>query len=260
MESEMRLSGNTILITGGSAGIGLALAKKFVELGNKVLVTGRTESKLQKAKEEVPELETFVCDVSHPTAIQTLANQVRESHPGLNVLINNAGIFIARNITSAANDLDELVKEIDINFSGTVWTTSCFVDIIKKNKGTIMNVSSGLAFVPLQSAPIYCATKAALHSYSTSLRYQLAEYGVEVIELAPPAVKTDLTADLPEDGEFKMLTTAELVKSTIDGIKAGKKEIRPGQANQLKFMSRLAPGFIEDQIWKGSKFLLPKPD
>jgi uncharacterized oxidoreductase len=134
--------------------------------------------------------------------------------------------------------------------------TSAFIGILTTNKGTLINVSSALAFVPLPSAPIYSASKAAIHSYTQSLRFQLQETGVEVIELMPPAVKTDLTADLPEDS-LKLITTDELVKQSFAALKAGVLEIRPGQAKQLALMRRLAPNFINRQLWKAAKKLVP---
>ena len=132
-----------------------------------------------------------------------------------------------------------------------------FIDILKANKGTLINVSSGLAFVPMPSLPIYCASKAAVHSYTQSLRFQLEETGVEVIDLMPPAVKTEMTASLPEGDGFDIITTDELVKQSFTSLKAGTLEIRPGQSKQLAFMRRLAPDFINRQIWKASKKLVP---
>src|SRR4029078_4033944 len=131
-----------------------------------------------------------------------------------------------------------------------------FIDILTANKGTLINVSSALAFLPLPSAPIYSASKAAIHSYTQSLRFQLQEAGVEVIGLLPPAVKTDLTADLPE-GSLNLITTDELVKQSFAALKAGALEIRPGQAKTLAWMRRLAPDFINRQLWKASKKLVP---
>ncbi len=256
----MKLNGNTILITGGSAGIGLALAKEFVALGNRVLVTGRSAGRLEAARAEVPELETIQSDAADPAAVKQLAEQVAERCPAMNVLVNNAGVFIARNLTSPTKDLVALTSELDINLAGPIRTTSVLIDRLKANRGTIINVSSGLAFVPLQLSPIYCATKAALHSYTISLRQQLKDQGVEVIELMPPAVKTALTEDLPEDGDFKIITTEQLMKETFKGLRAGKHEIRPGQANQLHWMSRIAPGFINAQLEKGSKAMVPPPE
>lgn len=256
----MNLSGNTILITGGSAGIGLSLAKEFLRLGNKVIITGRNLGKLEAVRKETPELHVYQSDVSDANAIVTLAQQVKRDHPKLNVLINNAGIFEAINLTAPAKDMLKLTQEIDINLSGTIRTTSAFIDTLIKNKGVIMNVSSGLAYVPLMIAPIYCATKAGIHSYSVSLRFQLEEKGVEVIELMPPAVRTELTADMPEDGDFKLISTEELIKQTMKDLKAGKNEICPGQASQLRMMSRLVPGFINKQLAKGSKSMMPQPN
>jgi uncharacterized oxidoreductase len=135
--------------------------------------------------------------------------------------------------------------------------TSAFIDILTANRGTVINVSSALAFVPLPSAPIYSATKAAVHSYTQSLRFQLEETGVEVIDLMPPAVKTDLTAELSEGEGITLMTTDELIKQSFAGFEAGKLEIRPGQSNQLALMRRIAPNFINRQLWKASKKLVP---
>ena len=253
----MKLTGNTILITGGSAGIGLAFASKFKELGNEVIITGRTRSKLDAAVAEVPGVHAIQCDASDPDQLTALASTVQAEHPKTNVLFNNAGIFLNKNLAATDVDLIRHTQEIDINLSGAIRTVAALMGVITGNKGTIINVSSGLAFVPLTSAPIYCATKAGLHSYTVALRFQLQEHGVEVIELMPPAVKTALTSDLPEDGAFPLLTTDELVKATMKDLKSGKQEIRPGQANQLHWMSRIAPGFINAQLYKGSKELIP---
>jgi uncharacterized oxidoreductase len=182
---------------------------------------------------------------------------VNADYPKLDVLMNNAGIMLHKNLKLPAVDLDGLTTEIDINLGGVIRMTSAFMDILTANKGTLINVSSGLAFVPLSSAPIYCATKAAVHSYTQSLRFQLEESGVEVIELMPPAVKTALSADLPEGGTVSLMTTDELIKQTFAALKNGKLEIRPGQANLLALMRRLAPGFINRQLWKASRKLVP---
>ena len=256
----MELTGHKILITGGSAGIGLALAEKFSELSNEIIITGRSQAKLDAAKKAHPEWWTIQCDAADPKAIAELAATIERDHPTTDVLVNNAGVFQFRNLTTPSKDLAGLTKEIDINLSGPIRTISALIGVITKNKGTIINVSSGLAYVPIQCAPIYCATKAAIHSYTISLRYQLQSAGVEVVELMPPAVKTEMTSELPEDGDFKLITTQELIDATMKGLRAGKTEIRPGQANQLQFMSRLAPGFIKGQLAKGSASLVPPPE
>src|SRR3989440_5777581 len=253
----MKLTGRIILITGGFSGIGLAFALKFVELGNEVIVTGRRQEVLDEVKTKHPKLHTIQSDVADSAQIAALAARVKADFPKLDVLMNNAGIMLHKNLKVPAADLDGLTAEMNINVGGVIRMTSAFIDILTANKGTVINVSSGLAFVPLPSAPIYCATKAAVHSYTQSLRFQLEETGVEVIDLMPPAVKTDLSADIAEGDGIALMTTDELVKQSFALLKAGQLEIRPGQSNQLAFMRRFAPDFINRQLWKASKKLVP---
>jgi len=252
----MKLTGRTILITGGSAGIGLAFAVKFLELGNEVIVTGRRQAVLDQVKAKHPKLHTIQSDVADPAQIAALAARVKSDFPKLDVLMNNAGIMLYKNLKAPAIDLAGLMTEMNVNVGGVITTTSAFIDILGANKGTVINTSSALAFVPLPSAPIYSATKAAIHSYTQSLRFQLEEAGVEVIELMPPGVKTDMTVELAEGG-VSVITTDELVKQSFAALKAGAVEIRPGQSKQLAFMRRLAPNFINRQLWKASKKLVP---
>lgn len=251
----MRLTGRTILITGGSAGIGLAFALKFLELGNQVIITGRRQAVLDEVKAKYPRLHTIRGDVADTAQVAKLAAQVKAEFPSLDVLINNAGIGTPQNLRTPATDLDGLTAEIDVNVGGVVRTTSALIDILTANRGTIINVSSMLAFVPVPAMPIYSATKAAVHSYTQSLRFQLEDHGVEVIELMPPAVQTDMTSEFPE--EVSKITTAELVRQTFAALNAGTLEIRPGQTNQVAFMRRLAPDFINRQLWKASKEMVP---
>ena len=253
----MNLTGRTILITGGSAGIGLAFACKFLELGNEVIVTGRRQAVLDEVKVKYPRLHTLQSDVSDPAQIAALAARVKSEFPKLDVLMNNAGIMLGKNLRVPAADLVALTEEININVSGVICMTSAFIDILIANKGTLINVSSALAFVPLPAMPIYSATKAAIHSYTQSLRFQLEETGVEVIELMPPAVKTDLTGDLFEGSGITLIPTGELLKQAFAALRAGALEIRPGQARQLSLMRRLAPDFINRQLWKSSQKLMP---
>jgi len=135
-------------------------------------------------------------------------------------------------------------------------TTSAFIDVLAADKG-IINVSSALAFVPLPSAPIYSATKAAVHAYTQSLRFQLEEAGVEVIDLMPPGLKTDLTTEMQDGEGIALISTDELIKQSFASFKAGKLEIRPGQSNLLAFMRRLGPDFVNRQLWNASKKLVP---
>ncbi|QEE30447.1 SDR family NAD(P)-dependent oxidoreductase [Terriglobus albidus] len=252
----MKLTGRTILITGGSAGIGLAFALKFLELGNQVIVTGRRQSVLDEVKAKYPNLHTIQSDVADPAQIAALGSRIKKDFPRLDVLMNNAGIFLPRNLKAPTSDLDGLMTEVNINVGGVIRTTSALIDVLTANKGTVINVSSGLAFVPLPAAPIYCATKAAIHSYTISLRFQLEATGVEVIELMPPAVKTDMTTELVEGGA-SAITTDDLVKQSFSALRSGSLEIHPGQSRMLALLSRLAPSFINRQLWKASKPLVP---
>jgi len=252
----MKLTGRTILITGGSAGIGLAFALKFLELGNQVIVTGRRQSLLDEVKAKHPKLHTIQSDVADPAQIAALTARVKLDFPKLDVLMNNAGIMLSKNLKVPATDLAGLTEEIDVNIGGVIRMTSAFIDLLTANKGTVINVSSALAFVPVPAVPIYSATKAAIHSYTQSLRFQLEETGVEVIEVMPPGVKTEMTTELAEVG-ISLITTDELVKQSFASLKSGVIEIRPGQSKQLAFMRRLAPDFINRQLWKASKKLVP---
>ena len=251
----MRLTGRTILITGGSAGIGLAFALKFLELGNEVIVTGRRQAVLDDVKARHPRLHTIRGDVADPEQVAALASRVKAEFPQLDVLMNNAGIGLPQNLRQADPDLPGALAQLDVNVGGVIRMTSALVDILTANKGTIINVSSMLAFVPVPALPIYSATKAAVHSYTQSLRFQLEDSGIEVIELMPPAIDTDMTSEFPE--EVSKITTDELVKQTFAALRAGTLEIRPGQTNQIAFMRRLAPDFINRQLWKGSKEMVP---
>ncbi|OYW16388.1 MAG: oxidoreductase [Novosphingobium sp. 12-64-8] len=188
----MKTTGNTILLTGGGSGIGRRLAQRWHDAGNVVIVTGRTLSSLQETIEGRANLHARMLDVTDPAAIAAFASAILAEFPALNVLVNNAGIMRFENLTARRN-LADAEATIATNLLGPIRMTNAFVDhLAQQADAAIVNVSSGLAFVPLVAAPAYSATKAAIHSYSQSLRHQLAG-SVEVIELAPPGVQTDLT-------------------------------------------------------------------
>ena len=185
----MKLSGNKILITGGASGIGLALAQRFIEEDNQVIICGRRESALKEAKEKLPSVITKASDLSLAEEREKLFQWISNEHPDLNVLINNAGIQNWMSISD--NNFSQRAKdEIDINITAPVHLCSLFANL--KSLSTLMNVTSGLAFSPLTKVPVYCATKAFLRSFTLSLRYLLKSKSIEVIELIPPALKTDL--------------------------------------------------------------------
>jgi uncharacterized oxidoreductase len=247
----MKTSGNTILITGGSTGIGLEFAKQLLASGNTVILTGRDEKKLQKAKSLLPEARIIPSDVSRPAEIEALLKTVLAEFPKLNILINNAGIMREINMHDAGADLENLTQEIDINLKGPIRMAKAFLPHLKKQaEAAIVNVSSGLAFVPLPISPIYCATKAGLHSFTLSLRAQLKNTSVKVFEVAPPATDTELLSAANRDDMkgVPIMKTADMVATSIKGFAANRLEIRPGQANALKFMNRIAPEFILKQL------------
>src|SRR6202158_5938920 len=189
----MKLSGNTILITGGAGGIGYELTKQLTALGNTILITGRDQAKMDRAKAAFPHIHTFRSDVSDPEAIATLYEKVTKQLPDLNILINNAGIMREINVHDNAGSLEDITREIETNLSGPIRMVKQFLPHLKtKSEAAILNVSSGLAFVPLPISPVYCAAKAGLHSYTESLRVQLKNTKVKVFELAPPTTQTEL--------------------------------------------------------------------
>jgi len=188
----MRTTGNTILVTGGGSGIGLALAQRWHDAGNQVIVTGRNAEKLEAAIAGRPNMSAVALDVTDAGAIAAFAKEIVAQFPSLNVLVNNAGIMNAED-ASAKRDLTQAEATVVTNILGPIRLIDALVDhLAAQADSAIVNVTSGLAFVPFPKAPTYSATKAAIHSYSVALRIQL-EGKVQVIELAPPAVRTDLT-------------------------------------------------------------------
>ncbi|OHV40813.1 oxidoreductase, partial [Parafrankia colletiae] len=182
----MKTSGNTILITGGTSGIGLGLARKFHELGNQVIVAGRREELLDEIAAAQPSIDTIALDIADPDSIARVREAVAARHPQLNVLINNAGIMLPENLLDPAS-LPVAENTIATNLLGTIRMVYAFLPLLAdRTDAVVMNVSSALAFVPWPVTPTYNATKAALHSFSDSLRVQVADAGVQVIELAPP--------------------------------------------------------------------------
>jgi uncharacterized oxidoreductase len=248
----MKLKSNTILITGGGSGIGYELTKQLAVLGNTILITGRDQARMDRAKAALPRIHTFQSDVSDPKAIKTLYEEVTKQFPELNILINNAGIMRKINVHDKAGSLEDITREIEINLSGPIRMVKQFLPHLKtKSEAAIMNVSSSLAFVPLPISPVYCATKAGLHSFTESLRVQLKNTKVKVFELAPPATQTALLGgdfDAEDMKGASIMKVEDMVKVAVKGMRTDRFEIRPGQANQLKMMNRLAPGFILKQM------------
>jgi uncharacterized oxidoreductase len=189
----MNPSGNTILMTGGGSGIGRSLAQALHALGNQVIISGRRQSALDETTAAHPGMKSFTVDMTDPASIRALASEAVADFPSLNVLINNAGIMRRENFLAQQPDLADAEAIVTTNLLGPIRLTAALLPhLLKQPHATIMNVSSGLAFLPMAVTPTYCATKAAIHSYTQSLRHQLRGKGIEVLELIPPYVATDL--------------------------------------------------------------------
>lgn len=226
----MKLTDNTILITGGASGIGLALARRLRDEGNQIIVCGRSEDALQQAKAELPGLATRVCDIADPASRRAMVDWLRAEHPALNVLVNNAGVQVRRDFT-ADPVIDNLDQEVAINFTAPIHLINELLPMLRRQeRAVIINVSSGLAFSPLADVPVYCATKAALHSFTLSLRHQLKPIGVRVIELAPPLVDTGLGGGTRSDGAANrmMVTPEDFAAETLAQLAEGKDEVLVG--------------------------------
>jgi len=188
----MKITNNTILITGGATGIGFSLAEAFVKQGNTVIICGRRENKLKEAKEKYPQLHTRVCDISKQQERVDLIKWAFEHFESLNIIINNAGIQQMLNFNSDI-DSKQIENEIRTNFEAPVQIASLAISHLKiKIEPAIINVTSGLGFIPLSFVPVYCSTKAALHSFCLSLRHQLKNTSIKVFEIIPPTVDTEL--------------------------------------------------------------------
>jgi uncharacterized oxidoreductase len=189
----MHPTGNTILITGGGSGIGRGLAKALHALGNQVVIAGRRQQALDETTAANPGMKSIQLDIEDRTAIPAFAARVTAEFPALNVLFNNAGIMRTEKLLAQQPDLADAEATVATNLLGPIRLTAALLPhLLKQPRATVLNVSSGLAFVPLALTPTYCATKAAIHAYTQSLRYQLRQTKVEVLELIPPYVATNL--------------------------------------------------------------------
>jgi uncharacterized oxidoreductase len=235
----MKLSGNTILITGGTSGIGLGFAEAFLSTDNHVIICGRRKERLQQIKEEHPNIIIRVADLSMDDDRKELFEWTIKNYPDVNVLINNAGIQLKTDLTQSV-DMDRVRSETDINFYAPIHLTSLFTEhLSSRSDAAIINISSGLAFTPLATMPIYCATKAALHSFTLSLRHQLRDSIVKVFEIIPPSVDTELGHDFRADPNKTHggMPVNEFIKETMEVLRYDKFESAIGQSMNL-YMKR----------------------
>jgi uncharacterized oxidoreductase len=218
----MNISNNKMLITGGASGIGLGLTERFLQENNTVLVCGRRESVLQDLTDRYPSVITRVCDLAEASEREALFNWIAEEHPDLNVLVNNAGIQQWMTVTDT-DFFDRAQTELAVNVQAPLHLTALFTQL--PSLTTILNVTSGLSFVPLTKVPVYSATKAFFHSFTLSLRQLLEPRNIEVIELIPPALNTDLGGKGLHDAAPPV---ADFIAAVFEQLNAGKTEITFG--------------------------------
>lgn len=245
----MELKNSTILITGGTSGIGLEFVKQLTEQGANIIVTGRNLDTLNETKKKFPKIHIFQSDVSKPQDIEQLYKDVTQQLPGLNIIVNNAGIMRNLNLQDTTRSLENLTNEIQTNLSGTMWMTHQFLPHLTKQKSSaIVNISSGLAFLPFPLSPIYSAAKSGIHAYTQVLRLQLKNTNIKVFELAPPATDTALmnsfSEDLDKNSAGPIMKVEKMVQIAIDGLLKDKFEIKPGMSKALSLMARIAPNFF----------------
>jgi len=242
----MELKNSTILITGGTSGIGLEFAKQLTDQNANIIVTGRNLNALNETKKAFPKIHTFQSDLSNPKDIEKLFKEVTQKFPELNIIINNAGLMRLIDLQDTSLDLININSEIATNLSGTIQMVHQFLPhLLTKKSAAIVNVSSGIAFMPYSSAPIYSATKAGVRAYTQALRLQLENTNVKVFEMIPPGVKTNLQNGwIKQPNENMMMTADKMVKVAIDGLLKDKKELKPFLIRVIKLASRIMPNIL----------------
>lgn len=248
----MKLSGHTVLVTGGSAGVGLSFAREFYQKGNQVIICGRSLEKLAQAKAEMSEIETIQCDLANDDDIRNLVKVINTKFPDLSLLVNNAGVQLNYKFTEVDSEqaLKDIDWEIQVNFSSMVKLITLCLPLLKKQTASaIVNVSSGLALTPKTSAPIYCATKAAVHIFSQSLRYQMEDNAenVAVFEAILPIVDTDMTKGR---GTGK-ISSKQVADEVLKALSKNNYEINVGKVKLLVWINRFAP-WLAKRILRGS--------
>jgi uncharacterized oxidoreductase len=236
----MKTTHNTVLITGGSAGIGLEIAKQFTAKGNKVIITGRDKKRLNLAASQLPGVTAIACDVSKADDVEELVRKLYSDFPSLNVVINNAGRALLHHLLHDTNAFEKASDEILTNYLSIIRLNERLLPLLKRQpEGAIVNVSSIVAFVPNHRMPTYAASKAALHSYTLSLRLTLAKTtAIKVFELMPPLVNTDFSREI---GGANGIPPAAVAEELIKAFEKDEYEIHVGRTAQIYELNRSSP-------------------
>lgn len=242
----MNLKNNTVLITGGSSGIGFELSKVLIKEGNTVIICGRSNEKLLAAKTREPKLITYQCDLSDNSNCSRFAKAIKENHTNLNILINNAAIVHKARFVEDTHIVEKLTAELQTNLIAPIHLTRQLIPVLKNNiNAEVINITTGLIYTPRALYPFYNATKAALHSFTQVLRLQMKEENIKITEVMFPAVNTPWHQGKPPR---IAIPVKEAVNKMLKGLKKGKPEIRVGGAKILYLLSRIAPGFALKKV------------
>jgi uncharacterized oxidoreductase len=236
----MNISNKTILITGGGSGIGLAIAKLLSEHGNRLILTGRNQTKLDQAARQLPNATAIACDITNADEVTGLVNRIQVEFGDLSVLVNNAGYGSAYQLGASANAFALAEAEIAVNYLAIIRLTELLLPVLsQQTEAAIVNVSSIVAFAPQVVIPTYSASKAALHSYTQALRHTLAQSTtIRVFELMPPLVDTELTQEI---GGASGIPPREVAEGLLAGLEQDTYEIHIGQTAQFYDYHRSSP-------------------
>lgn len=244
----MKITDNTILITGGTAGIGREFVDQFYNLNNKIIVASRNTENLKELKNEYPKIEIITCNLSKLEDVKSLIRNCLENHEEINVIVNNAGVQFNNLWIENRNGFDQIAEETTINFISPMQIIHGLTPLlIDKKESAIINISSAVAFAPKMSAPIYCGTKAAIHASTKALRYQFEKTPVKVFEIIPPLVDTNMTRNR---GTGKM-SPEQLVKKVLAKLRKDKYEISIGKARLLRLIQRFYPKGADNLLKNG---------
>lgn len=244
----MRLNDHTILITGGTSGIGLELVRQFYAHGNQIIVASRNSDKLNQLQTEFPRVITLVCDLADRKSVRKLLEHCLNTYPELNILINNAGIQYNYSWAEEEDGFSKISKETRVNLISPMHLVyGLLPGLMKQKEAAIINVSSALAFHPKKSAPVYCASKAGIHNFSKSIRYQLKGSNVKVFEIIPPLVDTPMTEGR---GTGKM-SPKTLAEEFMKNFKRNKYESYIGKAKLLRLIGRIIPRAADNILKNG---------